>query len=58
VGTALVQAAEAWARYAGAARVHLTTATHRDGAHAFYRRLGYAATGTRFFRRLGQEPRE
>jgi GNAT superfamily N-acetyltransferase len=51
-GAALVRAAEKWAREQGAASIHLTTASHRDGAHAFYSRVGYQATGTRFHRRL------
>lgn len=52
VGAALVSAAESWARGQGAESLHLTTATHREGAHRFYRRLGYEVTGTRFYRRL------
>jgi GNAT superfamily N-acetyltransferase len=52
-GAALVAAAEAWARGLGAGSIHLTTASHRDGAHAFYPRVGYAATGTRFYKKLG-----
>ena len=51
-GAALVRAAEAWAREAGAGSIHLTTANHRKGAHAFYRRLGYDDTGRRFYRSL------
>ncbi|HYJ78193.1 MAG TPA: GNAT family N-acetyltransferase [Longimicrobiaceae bacterium] len=52
-GAALVAAAEEWARGEGAAAVHLTTALHRDGAHHFYRRIGYEQTGVRFVKRLG-----
>ncbi|HEX7240580.1 MAG TPA: GNAT family N-acetyltransferase [Longimicrobiaceae bacterium] len=52
VGAALMAEAEAWARERGAAAVHLTAATHREGAHRFYRRMGYRETGTRFYRRL------
>jgi GNAT superfamily N-acetyltransferase len=51
-GAALVAAAEQWARGRGAARMHLTTALHRDGAHRFYERLGYERTGARFARKL------
>lgn len=51
-GAVLVAAAEEWARSAGATSIHLTTASHRDGAHAFYPRMGYAATGTRFYKKL------
>lgn len=52
VGAALVARAEEWARAAGAGAIHLTTAMHRDGAHAFYERVGYQATGLRFHKRL------
>lgn len=52
VGAALVARAEQWARAAGAGAIHLTTAMHRDGAHAFYERVGYQATGLRFHKRL------
>lgn len=51
-GAMLVAAAEEWARAAGAGSIHLTTALHRDGAHAFYPRVGFEATGTRFYKRL------
>ena len=52
VGAALVRRAEEWAAAAGAPVVHLTTASHRGGAHAFYERIGYEATGLRFQKRL------
>jgi GNAT superfamily N-acetyltransferase len=52
VGAALLRAAEAWARAQGADSIHLTTATRRAGAHRFYERLGYEATGVRYVRRL------
>lgn len=52
VGAALMSAAEAWAREQGAGSIHLTTALHREGAHRFYRRVGYEQTGVRFYRRL------
>ncbi len=52
-GAALMRAAEAWARENGAASLHLTAARHREGAHRFYERVGYQATGLRFVRRLG-----
>lgn len=53
VGAALVREAEAWARAAGAGSVHLTTASHREGAHRFYERLGYRGTGLRYRKPLG-----
>jgi GNAT superfamily N-acetyltransferase len=52
IGTALVREAECWAREQGAGAIALTTAKHRAGAHRFYERLGYAATGLRFVKRL------
>jgi GNAT superfamily N-acetyltransferase len=53
VGRGLVAAAEAWARRQGAARIVVTTALHREGAHLFYERLGYTHTGRRYGRELG-----
>ena len=48
VGRALVSAIESWARSHGAARVVVTTALRRAGAHAFYERLGFEFTGRRY----------
>jgi GNAT superfamily N-acetyltransferase len=48
VGRALVERVEAWARERGAARVVVTTALRRAGAHAFYERLGFKFTGRRY----------
>jgi GNAT superfamily N-acetyltransferase len=42
IGRALVEAAEAWAWAAGAARIELTSGDHRLAAHAFYREVGYS----------------
>ena len=52
VGRVLVGEAEIWSRRQGAARIVVTTALHRSGAHAFYERLGYAHTGRRYGRTL------
>jgi GNAT superfamily N-acetyltransferase len=54
-GTALVAAAEAWAREHGAGWIHVTTALHRERTHRFYERLGYAQTGYRYVKSLGGE---
>jgi hypothetical protein len=35
--------------------VHLTTALHREGAHRFYERIGYARTGYRYVKKFGAE---
>ena len=53
IGQALVAALEAEARARGCHVLFLTTAEHRAGAHAFYRRLGFAETGRRFAKQLG-----
>jgi GNAT superfamily N-acetyltransferase len=41
-GTALVRAAETWARDRGCARARVRSRLSREGAHHFYVRLGYA----------------
>jgi GNAT superfamily N-acetyltransferase len=48
VGKQLVEAIEVWGRERGCQRIAVTTALHRDGAHAFYERLGYKHTGRRY----------
>ena len=56
VGRALVEAAEGWARAAGCGRLAVTSAEHRDDAHAFYPRVGLPYTGRRFARSLDDAP--
>ncbi|HEY2347272.1 MAG TPA: GNAT family N-acetyltransferase [Xanthomonadaceae bacterium] len=53
IGRELLQAAESWARQAGAARIEVTSAAHRENAHAFYRARGYSDGSMRFVKRLG-----
>jgi ribosomal protein S18 acetylase RimI-like enzyme len=53
MGRRLLREAEALAREAGAARIELTTANHREQAHAFYRACGYEEAALRFVKRLG-----
>lgn len=53
VGAALMAASEEWMRERGAGAVHLTTALHREGAHRFYERIGYARTGFRYVKKVG-----
>jgi GNAT superfamily N-acetyltransferase len=48
VGRAFVDAAIAWAREQGCARISVTSAEHRDDAHAFYPRCGLPYSGRRF----------
>ncbi len=52
IGVALVREAEAWARPVGATAIALNTGDHRHAAHRFYERVGFAATGLRFVKRL------
>jgi GNAT superfamily N-acetyltransferase len=52
VGRTLISAAEDWARRRGARDVMLTTHKRRTDAHRFYRRMGYEATGYRFYKAL------
>jgi GNAT superfamily N-acetyltransferase len=54
VGRDLMAAAEAWAVKQGCREMRLRSGAHREGAHAFYQRLGYRLTKTQltFSRRL------
>ena len=53
IGRRLLREAEMKARHAGATRVELTTAVHREQAHQFYRACGYENASLRFVKRLG-----
>lgn len=55
VGRALMAAAERWARDEGYALVRVRSNVIRDGAHRFYRRLGYDETKRQavFAKRVG-----
>ena len=53
VGRLLLREAEALARSAEAVRVELTSANHREDAHAFYRACAYQDGALRFVKRLG-----
>ena len=55
VGRALVAAAERLLAEKGCALVEVTSNRRRTDAHAFYERLGYAATSFRFGKPLGAE---
>lgn len=55
IGAGLVAKVETWARRAGAERITVTSALHRDEAHRFYRRLGYEQTGVRLGKALSVE---
>jgi GNAT superfamily N-acetyltransferase len=55
VARALVRRAEEEARALGCSRIVLTSADHREDAHAFYLAAGYEQTGRRFAKDLGAE---
>ncbi len=52
VGSELVQAAEAFGWSQGCLRIEVTSGDPREGAHEFYRRLGYEFDERRFIKRL------
>jgi GNAT superfamily N-acetyltransferase len=54
VGRQLVAHFEEWARDRRAIRVVVTSALHRDDAHAFYPAIGNAETGKRFGKPLDE----
>lgn len=56
VGRALMDAAERWAVARGCVLMEVTSNRRRTDAHAFYERLGYAATSFRFARDLTEAP--
>lgn len=53
VGKDLLKEAERRARRAGAARIELTSAAHRQAAQEFYKSAGYEEMSLRFVKRLG-----
>lgn len=52
IGRALVDAVEEYARKAGCERLSVTTHLDREGAHAFYARMGFDHTGRRYGKNL------
>jgi N-acetylglutamate synthase-like GNAT family acetyltransferase len=52
IGRMLIEAMEAEARARGCPLLYLTTATRRNEAHEFYRRVGFEETGKRFGKSL------
>ena len=52
IGRLLVDAVEAWGARRGAYRVTVASGLVRDGAHAFYERLGYEHTSRRYSKLL------
>lgn len=53
VGRLLLRDAERRARIGGAARLEVTSASHRTEAHAFYRACGFSDGAARFVKLLG-----
>ena len=55
VGSALIAEMEAEARLRGCPLLYLTSATRRQEAHEFYRRVGLEQTGLRFAKALDEQ---
>jgi len=55
IGSSLVGQIEQWAVENGAKRLAVTSATHREEAHAFYEKRAYDRTGVRFGKRLSPD---
>ena len=56
IGSSLGGQIEQWAVKSGAKRLAVTSATHREEAHAFYEKRDYDRTGVRFGKRLSPDP--
>lgn len=52
-GTLLLRFAEEFLAAQGCERIEVTSAAHRERAHAFYRARGYSSQGVRLARELG-----
>lgn len=53
LGRQLIREAERRARFAGAARLELTSGSQRKDAHQFYKETGFSDGTLRFIKRLG-----
>ncbi len=57
IGSALLRHAEQFLAELGCGHIEVTSASHRDAAHRFYRERGYAQQGVKFTREIpGQSP--
>jgi GNAT superfamily N-acetyltransferase len=57
IGSALLRHSEQFLAGLGCGRIEVTSASHREAAHAFYLARGYAQQGVKFTREvLGREP--
>lgn len=54
LGRQLLKEAERRARFAGAARLELTSGSQRADAHAFYKACGFSDGTLRFIKRMGE----
>ncbi len=52
IGSALLRHAEQFLVELGCGRIEVTSASHREAAHAFYRTRGYALQGVKFTREV------
>lgn len=52
IGSALLRHAEEFLAELGCGRIEVTSASHRDAAHRFYRERGYAQQGVKFSREI------
>ena len=51
VGSDLIEAAEAFARSRGCVKMEVTSGSHREGAHSFYKKVGYEQSAHERFTR-------
>ena len=57
IGSALLRHSEQFLAGLGCGRIEVTSASHREAAHRFYRERGYAQQGVKFTREIpGQGP--
>jgi GNAT superfamily N-acetyltransferase len=57
IGSALLRHAEQFLVELGCGRIEVTSASHREAAHGFYRARGYVQQGVKFTRETsGQRP--
>jgi len=52
VGEKLMESLETIARNSGCVKIEVTSGIHRNGAHAFYKNLGYTEKPKRFIKQL------
>ncbi len=55
IGSALLRHAEQFLIELGCGRIEVTSASHREAAHRFYRERGYAQQGVKFTREIPRQ---